>query len=145
MVHEIVRGRCVGPNRLIGKDKRRCPTSRRHTRHLSGLHQRHTQTEKQGHLVTILRRISVDLSKRLPLSYWQCIQSLTNLHSTVMHEMRLIVAALTSMTKRSHIAQSMHATAASARFAMEIWRAVVAVAIRNPDSIFCMLPRRLSV
>jgi len=39
----------------------------------------------------------VDLTKRLPLSYWQCIQSLTNLYSTVMHgRMRPFVAALTS-------------------------------------------------
>jgi len=77
---------------------------------------------------------SVDLSKKLPLSYWQCIQSLTNLYSTVMHGMRPFVAALTNMTKRAHAARPMQATA-SARFAMEIWRAVLAVAIRDPDSI----------
>jgi hypothetical protein len=77
---------------------------------------------------------SVDLTKRLPLSYWQCIQSLTNLYSTVMHGMRPFVAALTSMTKRTHASRPMHVTA-SARFAMEIWRAVLAVAIRDPESV----------
>ena len=77
---------------------------------------------------------SVDLSKKLPLSYWQCIQSLTNLYSTVMHGMRPFVTALTNMTKRAHAARPMQASA-SARFAMEIWRAVLAVAIRDPDSI----------
>jgi hypothetical protein len=77
---------------------------------------------------------SVDLEKRLPLSYWQCIQSLANLYSTVMHGMRPFVAALTSMTKRTHASRPMHATA-GARFAMEMWRAVLAVAIRDPDSV----------
>ena len=77
---------------------------------------------------------SVDLTKRLPLTYWQCIQSLPNLYSTVMHGMRPFVAALTSMTKRTHASRPMHATT-SARFAMEMWRAVLAVAIRDPDSV----------
>ena len=67
----------------------------------------------------------MDLDKRLQLSYWQCIQSLTNLYSTVMHGMRPFVAALTSMTKRAHASRPMHATA-SARFAMEI---------RDPNSV----------
>ena len=77
---------------------------------------------------------SVDLAKQLPPSYWQSIQSLTNLDSTVMHGMRPFVAALTSRTKSTHASRPMHATA-SARFAMEIGRAVLAVAIRDPNSV----------
>ena len=77
---------------------------------------------------------SVDLAKQLPPSYWQSIQSLTNLDSTVMHGMRPFVAALTSRTKRTHASRPMHATA-SARFAMENGRAVLAVAIRDPNSV----------
>ena len=77
---------------------------------------------------------SRDLATQLPLSHWPCIQSLTNLYSTVMHGMRPFVAALTSMTKRTHAPRPMHATA-SARFAIEIWRAILAVAIRDPESV----------
>jgi hypothetical protein len=81
-----------------------------------------------------LRPKNKAMGKRLPRSYWQCIQSLTNLYSTVMHGMRPFVAALTSLTKRTHASRPMHATA-GARFAMEMWRAVLAVAIRDPDSV----------
>ena len=51
-----------------------------------------------------------------------------------MHGMRTFVAALTSMTKRTHASRPMYATT-SARFAMEIGRAVLAVAIRHPNSV----------
>ena len=78
---------------------------------------------------------SADLSKRHPLSYWQCIQSLTNLFSTVMHGMGPFVAAITSIP----YAQTRHDRCtqlpASARLAMKMWRTVLPVAIRDPDSV----------
>ena len=88
-------------------------------------------------IIGILVAFSVDLAKQLPLSYWQCVQSL-------MHGMRTFVAALTSMTKRTHASRPMYATT-SARFAMEIGRAVLAVAIRDPNSVSIPIDQYIGV
>ena len=41
---------------------------------------------------------SIDIEKQQTLQYWQCISSLVNLYSQVMHGMRPFVALITRMT-----------------------------------------------
>ena len=45
---------------------------------------------------------SVDAALPQPLAYWQCLTSLTNLYSQVLHGMRPVVAPLTCMTHKEH-------------------------------------------
>jgi hypothetical protein len=77
---------------------------------------------------------SVDISQPLPLKYWQCIASLTNLYSHVIHGMRPHVSPILHMTHRAHEHRPAKAPA-STRFAIEIWRAVITVAILTPEAI----------
>ena len=77
---------------------------------------------------------SVDVSKPQPLRYWQCLASLTNLYSTVIHGVRAFVAPLIHMTQRAHKSRHTKATA-NAQFAIEIWRAVIVVAYLDPATI----------
>ena len=77
---------------------------------------------------------SVDISKPLPLKYWQCLASLTNLYSHVIHGMRPHVSPIIRMTQRAHANRPTRAQA-STRFAIEIWRAVISVAILDPAAI----------
>ena len=77
---------------------------------------------------------SVDITKPLPLRYWQCLASLTNLYSHVIYGMRPHVPPIIHMTKRAHAQRPAIATA-NTRFAIEIWRAMITVAIVHPDSI----------
>ena len=77
---------------------------------------------------------SVDISQPLPLKYWQCLASLTNLYSHVIHGMRPHVSPILHMTHRAHENRPAKAPA-STRFAIEIWRAVITVAILDPEAI----------
>jgi hypothetical protein len=77
---------------------------------------------------------SVDISKPLPLKYWQCLASLTNLYSHVIHGMRPHVSPIIHMTQRAHETRPA-AAKANTRFAIEIWRAIITVAILDPESI----------
>jgi len=77
---------------------------------------------------------STDVTKRQPLAYWQCLASLTNLYSHVLHGMRPFVAPIIRMTHRAHDLRPRKATA-NAQFAIEIWRAVIAVAYIHPPSV----------
>ena len=45
---------------------------------------------------------SLNAAKPQPLAYWQCLASLTNLYSQVMHGMCFFVAPLIRMTHREH-------------------------------------------
>ncbi len=93
---------------------------------------------------------SIDASKPQPLKYWQCLSSLVNLYSQVMHGMRPFVAAITHMTYssekdqpagptntrkvRQHHSRPRRATA-NAQFAIEIWRAIIVVAYLAPHTV----------
>jgi hypothetical protein len=77
---------------------------------------------------------SVDISQPLPLKYWQCLASLTNLYSHVIHGMRPNVSPIIHMTQRAHETRPA-AAKANTRFAIEIWRAIITVAILDPELI----------
>ena len=77
---------------------------------------------------------SVDVAKPQPMKYWQCLASLVNLYSQVLHGMRPFVAALTHMTYRLEDGRPRRANA-NAQFAIEIWRAVIVVAYINPHAM----------
>lgn len=77
---------------------------------------------------------SVDVSQPQPLRYWQCLASLTNLYSTVIHGVRAFVAPIIHMTRRAHKSRHTKATA-NAQFAIEIWRAIIVVAYLDPETI----------
>ena len=77
---------------------------------------------------------SIDSAKPQPMRYWQCLASLVNLYSQVLHGMRPFVAALTHMTYRLEDGRPRRANA-NAQFAIEIWRAVIVVAYINPQAM----------
>ena len=77
---------------------------------------------------------SADVAKLQPLAYWQCLASLTNLYSHVLHGMRPFVAPIIRMTHREHENRPRKANA-NAQFAIEIWRTVIVVACIHPPTI----------
>ena len=77
---------------------------------------------------------SIDIDKPQTIQYWQCISSLVNLYSQVMHGMRPFVAPITCMTHQGGDARPRRANT-NAQFAIEIWRAIFIVAYINPDKI----------
>ena len=77
---------------------------------------------------------SADVAKLQPLAYWQCLASLTNLYSHVLHGMRPFVAPIIRMTHREHVNRPRKANA-NAQFAIEIWRTVIVVACIHPPTI----------
>ncbi len=78
---------------------------------------------------------SIDIDKPQTIQYWQCISSLVNLYSQVMHGMRPFVAPITRiMTHQGGDGRPRRANA-NAKFAQEIWRATIIVAYIDPEEI----------
>ena len=71
---------------------------------------------------------SIDAAKSQPLAYSQCLASLINLYSQVMHGMRPFVVPLIRMTLREHDNRPRTANANS-QLASEIWQTVYPSAI----------------
>ena len=77
---------------------------------------------------------SVDAALPQPLAYWQCLASLTNLYSQVLHGMRPFVAPLTRMTHKEHNNRPRKANA-NAQFAIKTWRTIIVIAYVHPPSV----------
>jgi hypothetical protein len=82
-----------------------------------------------------------------PLVLWQCLASLVNMYSHVVRGMRPFVAAIIHMTCRASGHHNKRTTAtASAVFAIEMWRAAVALLLADrtrlsvPLEIFLLAP-----
>jgi len=85
---------------------------------------------------------SIDASKAQPMRYWQCLASLVNLYSQVIHGMRPFVAPITHMTYKLEDGRPRRANA-NAQFAIEIWRAVIVVAYIQPNEVAVPIPEYL--
>jgi hypothetical protein len=77
---------------------------------------------------------SVDATLPQPLAYWQCLASLTNLYSQVLHGMHPFVAPQIRMTHKEHNNCPRKANA-NAQFAIEIWRTIILIAYVHPPSV----------
>ena len=87
---------------------------------------------------------SVDAALPQPLAYWQCLASLTNLYSQVLHGMRPFVAPLTRMTHKEHNNRPRKANA-NAQFAIEIWRTIIIIAYVHPPSVAITIQEYIGV
>ena len=75
---------------------------------------------------------SFDSSLAQPLVLWQCLASLVNMYSPVIRGMRPFVSAIIHMTCRASGHHNQRARAsASAKFAIEMWRAAVVLLISD--------------
>ena len=77
---------------------------------------------------------SVDAALPQPLAYWQCLASLANLYSQVLHGMRPFVAPLIRMTHKERNNRPRKANA-NAQFAIKIWRTIIVMAYVHPLSV----------
>ena len=82
---------------------------------------------------------SIDAAKSQPLAYSQCLASLINLYSQVMHGMRPFVVPLIRMTLREHDNRPRTANANS-QLASEIWQTVYPSALNSHN--YTKIPRR---
>ena len=77
---------------------------------------------------------SIDSDAPQPLVYWQCLSSLTNMYSHFLRGARPFVDPILHMLKRTKPHMRSAATA-SAKFAIQIWRVIVILAMFDPDAV----------
>jgi hypothetical protein len=87
---------------------------------------------------------AVDSNVPQPLSYWQCLSSLTNMYSHYLVGARPFVDPIIHMLKRTKPHLKTTATT-SAKFAIQIWRVIVMIAMFDPDAVSVPIPLYLGI
>ena len=76
----------------------------------------------------------MDVEEPQALSYWQCLSSLVNMYSHFMRGARPFVDPILSMMRKAKPPHKIRANA-SAKFAIQIWRVIIIMAMTNPASV----------